>query len=86
MTRRAALPDWPRLMSEPMAAAYVSLSPNTLAEHGPKPVKLGRRKLYDRADLDRWADRLSGQPLDKPAKKAESRSVEQRFMEKRNAA
>lgn len=82
---RAALPGWPRLMSEPMAADYVSVGVNTLREHGPAPKRLGRRRLYDRNDLDRWADHLGGQPLTVAQEREESSEVERRFLEKRRA-
>lgn len=61
---RAALPDWPRLMDVHTAAAYLSIGASTLRERGPAPRKLGSRTLYDRHDLDRFADALAGQPLD----------------------
>lgn len=79
---RPLLPDWPRLMSVEQAAAYVSLSTTTIRASGPKPKHFGKRVLYDRRDLDRWADRLGGQPLDAIERKLESRAVEARFLEK----
>jgi hypothetical protein len=82
---RPTLPDWPRLMGEDMAAAYVSLSATTLREKGPAPARLGKRKLYDRHDLDRWADRLAGQPLTAQEMQQEASEVERRFLEKRRA-
>ena len=83
---RLALPDWPRLMAAPLAAAYVGLSENTLRTVGPKPREVGKRRLYDRIDLDRWADRLGGQPLTAVEMKAESSDVERRFLERRKRA
>lgn len=90
---RAALPDWPRLMAEPLAAAYVSVSVTTLRDHGPEPKRLGRRVLYDRRDLDRWADALGDaeqppQPLDQPEREAEGDDIHRRIEERlrRNAA
>jgi hypothetical protein len=80
---RPALPDWPRLMGEPMAAEYLSIGVTTLRERGPAPKRFGRRRLYDRHDLDRWADRLGGQPLDARAEQEEADEVERRFMERR---
>lgn len=68
-----------------MAAEYVSLSENTLRAHGPQPKRLGRRRLYDRMDLDRWADRLGGQPLTVAEQREEAAEVERRFLEKRRA-
>lgn len=80
---RAALPDWPRLMGEDMAARYVSLSATTLRKEGPCPRRIGRRKLYDRMDLDRWADRLGGQPLTVQEQRQEASEIERRFLERR---
>lgn len=80
---RCLLPDWPRLMDEPMAAAYLSIGTTTLRADGPAPKRKGRRVLYDRHDLDRWADRLGGQPLDVREQQEEAREVERRFLEKR---
>lgn len=85
MTQRAALPDWPRLMGAPLAAQYVGLSETTLRKCGPAPKEHGRRKLYDRRDLDRWADRLGDQPMDEPDRLLEAENVERRFLENRNA-
>lgn len=59
---RIAAPDWPRLMAEPEAARYLSIGTTMLRMHGPRPKRLGRRVLYDRHDLDCWADRLLEQP------------------------
>lgn len=86
MGERAALPDWPRLMDIEMAALYLSRSPTVIRERGPKPKRDGRSVLYDRNDLDRWADRLGDQPLDERDEQAEAAEVERRFMERFNAA
>ena len=85
MLERPALPDWPRLMGEVLAAAYVGLSPTSLREKGPEAKRFGKRRLYDRHDLDRWADLLSGQPLDERDEQDEAAEVERRFLEKRRA-
>lgn len=82
---RVTLPDWPRLMSEPLAAEYLSIGVTTLRERGPQPKRHGKRRLYDRRDLDRWADRLGEQPLDGGELVAESKEIERRFLEKRHA-
>lgn len=81
---RLDLPDWPRLMGEPMAAAYLSIGTTYLREKGPAPKRFGVRRLYDRQDLDRWADRLDGQPLEAHEEQDEAREVERRFLERRN--
>lgn len=83
---RPALPNWPRLMSEDQAARYLSIGTTTLRQRGPVPRKLGRRRLYDRHDLDRWADRLGGQPLSVAESEEEASMVEQRFLERRKRA
>jgi hypothetical protein len=82
---RIDLPDWPRLMAAPMAAAYVGMSETKLREIGPKPVSADiKRTLYDRKALDRWVDRLSGMPLDDKQVEAETSEVERRLLEKIN--
>lgn len=80
---RPSLPDWPRLMREDQAAAYLSIGATTLREKGPAPRELGRRRLWDRHDLDRWADRLGGQPLTVAEQRREAGEVERRFLEGR---
>ncbi len=55
------LPDWPRMMSRAVAAAYVGVSENHFAAHFPiQPVRLGKRKLYDKSEIDSYLDNLSG--------------------------
>ena len=82
---RISLPDWPRLMGAPLAAAYVGMSETKLREIGPQPVNADiRRTLYDRKALDRWIDRLSGMPLDDMEVEAETSEVERRLLEKIN--
>jgi hypothetical protein len=83
--RRPSLPDWPRLMPIQMAAAYLSRSVTTIRERGPTPKRDGRSVLYDRLDLDRWADRLGGQPLSPTQREEEAKEVERRFLERRRA-
>ena len=73
--RRPVLPDWPRLMAAPLAAAYLGVGATTLREQGPQPKRLGARVLYDRRDLDRWADALDGQPLDPARRSAEGDDI-----------
>ena len=67
MTARAEdldhLPYWPRLLSRVQAAAYMGMAPGTFsARVKVKPLSVGRRKLWDRLDLDTWVDALSGKP------------------------
>lgn len=80
---RQFLPDWPRLLGERLAADYLGIGATTLRDRGPEPKKIGSRTLWDRRDLDRWADALDGQPLTDEEKAAESREVERRFLEAR---
>lgn len=75
---------WPRLLNERDAAEYLSIGTTSLREKGPEPRRLGKRRLYDIRDLDRWADRLDDQPLDNHDAQAEAANVEQRFLEKRS--
>jgi predicted DNA-binding transcriptional regulator AlpA len=42
------------------AAEYCGVSRNTMVRHGPAPVKIGDRTVYDRRGLDRWLDHLGG--------------------------
>jgi predicted DNA-binding transcriptional regulator AlpA len=61
MNARAALPYPPLLLSEEAAAANVGLSVTTIRELPtfPRPVRVGRRKLYRYADVQAWALSLS---------------------------
>lgn len=83
---RFDLPDWPRLMPAPLAAQYLGIGETTLRAKGPAAKKIGARTLYDRNDLDRWADALGGQPLDESEEAAERAEVTRRFMEARNGS
>ncbi|KQN22795.1 hypothetical protein ASE83_15515 [Sphingomonas sp. Leaf32] len=51
-------------MSVGYAAAYLSISNTTFRTLGIAERRIGRRVLYDRKDIDLWADRLSEDPLD----------------------
>lgn len=80
---RRALPDWPRLMREEMAAAYLGISSSMLRERGPASKHIGRCAVWDRRDLDRWADVLGTsstdpQPLDPLQREAEADSIADR--------
>ena len=81
--KRAGMPDWPRLMGVDMAADYLGVSATMLEEHGPEPKRWRGRRLYDRRDLDAFADGLGGMPLEGPAARDYSRTVEQDFLEAR---
>jgi hypothetical protein len=73
-------------MGVDLASAYLGLSATTLREKGPAAKEYGKRRLYDRIDLDRWADRLGGQPLTVPEQHQEAVEIERRFLERRKRA
>jgi hypothetical protein len=52
------------------AAEYCGVSRNSLTRHGPAPVKIGERTIYDRRALDRWLDQLAGLPENSMAEAA----------------
>ena len=58
------LPDWPRALSAPLAAAYVSLSEasfRTAVAPELRAVHLTRRRVaWLREDLDAWLDARAG--------------------------
>lgn len=80
---RVARSRWPRLMSLEDACDYLSIGRHLLESHGPAKVAIGSRRLYDRAALDRWADALSGQPLDAGEAESHAGQVERNFLERR---
>lgn len=80
---RSRLPDWPRLMSLPLASAYFGVGAVTFRGLNIRPCRIGRRVLWDRQDLDRYADRLGGQPQSKKERLSEAKEVERRFFERR---
>lgn len=47
-----------RLLGMAAAAIYLGVSPNTLRSAGIPRRIWGARRLYDRTDLDAWADTL----------------------------
>lgn len=79
---RAAMPDWPRLMGIGLAARYLGIGVTTLRDKGPEPKRIGARVLYDRRDLDRWADSLDGQPLDAGERQAEGGAMLKRIQDR----
>ena len=83
MASRSALPHWPRLMCAEMAAQYLSVGVTTFKGLDIKARRLGRRVLWHRDDLDRFVDRLDGQPLDPREEQREAAEVERGFLEKR---
>lgn len=56
------IPYWPRLLDAPKAAAYLGISATTfragVGRVWPEPVRVGKRVLWDRAQLDAAVDRL----------------------------
>lgn len=68
----ADMPQWPRLLSEEQAAAYVGVSVNMfragVGTLWPKAIRIGRRKLYDRLALESAVDELSPRKSESPAK------------------
>lgn len=48
----------PRLMPAPVAAAYLGVSESTLRSLCIPRKALGHKRLYERADLDAYADAL----------------------------
>jgi hypothetical protein len=81
--KRASPPTWPRLMKAPLAAAYLSIGTTTLETLPIRRLPLGKLRLYDIHDLDRWADALAGQPLDAVGVASHSQDVERDFLEQR---
>lgn len=61
---RDRLPGWPRLLPRELAAAYCGVSVNHFLAHVPVPsVKIGTKKLWDRAAIDHWLDGDQGDRL-----------------------
>jgi len=59
--------QWPRLMDLPTAAAYIGMAEKTLRNRisrkaedpfEVRPKRRGRKVLFDKKDLDRYADSL----------------------------
>lgn len=64
----SALPDWPRMLSRPMAAAYCSLTVPTFEREVaagllPLPIQLGGQPHWCRRKLDAALDRLTTGPV-----------------------
>jgi predicted DNA-binding transcriptional regulator AlpA len=45
-----------RCLTRSQAAEYLGIGVTLFAQIGPPPVRLGRRIVYDRVDLDQWLD------------------------------
>lgn len=54
---KAALPlPAPRCLTKQQAAQYLGIGVTLFTQIGPSPIRVGRRCLYDRVDLDQWVD------------------------------
>lgn len=64
MTPPANLPNWPRALRLPLAAAYVGISPTAFTAHVAPAVKpihpTPGTVAWLKDDLDRWLDALAG--------------------------
>lgn len=58
MGKHMAITFLPRLMAAPQAAAYLGISESKLRTLTIARKELDGKKLYERADLDDYADRL----------------------------
>lgn len=63
--REYVTPPEPRFFDQPTAAAYLGISERLFEKQWrtyqlPYPRKIGRRCVWDRKVLDRWADAVSG--------------------------
>lgn len=77
------LPFWPRLMGAEMACQYLGVSAGTFRSLNIRCGNIGRRVVWDRVDLDRYADRISEQPMTETERAAETSEVERKFLERR---
>jgi len=83
---RARLPDWPRLMPLRLACAYFGVCDKTFRSLGILPRRIGRRVLWDRRDLDRFADGIAPRPARPTDPSAGTRAMERRFYARMNDA
>lgn len=79
---RTRLPDWPRLMPLRLACAYFGVCDKTFRSLGIAPRRIGRRVLWDRQDLDRFADGMAGVPSRLLEPTAGQRAMERRFLKR----
>ncbi len=77
--RDRAMPGWPRALSQPLAAAYLSLSEGSFrAQVMPDvpPIHLtGRRIAWLKEDLDAWLDRRADRPPPEPEPQSAEREA-----------
>lgn len=50
----------PRCLSAKDAAAYCGVPVTTPQRHGPRPLLIGKHRVYDLTLLNEWIDQLSG--------------------------
>ena len=74
---------WPRLLSINGVAEYLSVSPNTVRTLNFKPVRIGRRVLFDIRAIDLYVDMMSDLPIPEADRAAASKEQERRFFEGR---
>lgn len=55
------MPNWPRLLTDDMAAAYLCVSAGKLRSLPVRPIRLGASVRWDRAALDKFVDDLCGE-------------------------
>ena len=79
---RVRLPNWPRLMGVSLAAAYFGICPARFRMIGIRPMRIGRRVLWDRNDLDRFIDEMAGRPATARSAAASVKAMERRFFER----
>ncbi|MBB5714859.1 hypothetical protein [Sphingomonas aerophila] len=79
---RVRLPNWPRLMGVSLAAAYFGICPARFRSIGIRPVRIGRRVLWDRNSLDRFIDAMTGSPVTPRNTGALATAMERRFFER----
>jgi hypothetical protein len=69
LERIARMPNWPARMDDDMAADYLGVGVTTFrdkvkGQEYPQPVQEGGRKLWSRAQLDRFINAQFGIPVD----------------------
>ena len=56
-------PQWPRILTVEMVAAYLGLSPKTIRNHGnqlPGERRWGGKVVFDRYEIDKMLDKARG--------------------------
>ena len=49
-----------RCLTKEQAAEYLGIGVTLLLQAGPRPIKIGRRSVWDVIDLDAWLDEYKG--------------------------